>query len=75
MTQTKSNISDRAAETCIAFVQDLIEQARLNVNDCRLDYIDLQSDKGELSMLIDQLGMAPIEWHPAPCKHPKVRLQ
>lgn len=57
-----------------AFVRDLIEQARANVNDCRLDYIDLQVDKGEVTMFAEMLGVAPIDWHPEPCSHPKVRI-
>lgn len=67
-------VSNHKVEELEAFVRDLLDQARSNVNDCRLDYIDLQTDKGELSMLAEALGVEPIDWHPEPCKHPNVRL-
>lgn len=54
-----------------AFVRELYLQAKANVNDCRLDSIDLQVDKTELDGFALSLALDPIDWHPEPCKHPR----
>lgn len=50
-------------------VAGLIEQARANVNDCRMDYTELQMDKDTLDNLAVLVNKRPVDWHREPCKH------
>lgn len=55
------------------FLREVFACAAGAVNDCRLDYAEVQLDKESLDRLADHLGVKRIDWHPEPCRHEGTR--